>query len=39
MGIIIEEINLKNTKDVNKCDGEFIIDSSIALSVENDEIR
>ena len=39
MGIIIEEINLKNAKDVNKCDGEFIIDASIVLSVENDEIR
>ena len=39
MGICIQEINPKNAEDLNKCDGEFIIDSRLVLKLENDRIR
>ena len=39
MGIGIQKINLKNAVDINKCDGEFIIDSRLVLNLENDRIR
>lgn len=39
MGMVIEEINVKNVKDVNQSDGEFIIDARVALYAENDVIR
>ena len=39
MGISIQEINPKNAVDINQCDGEFIIDSRIVLSLEDDQIR
>jgi ribosomal protein S18 acetylase RimI-like enzyme len=39
MNIIIKEINANSVKAVNTCDGEFIIDSRLALYVESDEIR
>jgi ribosomal protein S18 acetylase RimI-like enzyme len=39
MGIIIQEINRKNAADINKCDGEFIIDARLVLNLENDRIR
>jgi streptothricin acetyltransferase len=39
MGMIIEEINASNVKDVNQCDGEFVIDARIALYVEDDVVR
>jgi streptothricin acetyltransferase len=39
MRITIKEINAGNIIDVNKCDGEFIIDTKLVLYVENGEIR
>jgi ribosomal protein S18 acetylase RimI-like enzyme len=39
MRISIEEINTGNVRDVNQCDGEFIMDARLVLHVENDEIR
>jgi ribosomal protein S18 acetylase RimI-like enzyme len=39
MRITIEEINARNIRDVNKCEGEFIIDAKLVLHVENDEVR
>lgn len=38
MGTIIEEINANNVKDVNTCDGEFIIDTKLEIVVEDDAI-
>ena len=39
MGITIEELNPGNIKDLYACNGEFVIDSRLALSVEDDQIR
>jgi streptothricin acetyltransferase len=38
MNITIEEISTRNIKDMNRYDGEFIIDSKLTLRLENDEI-
>ncbi len=35
----IEEINERNIGDVNKCNGEFTIDSRLVLHLENDGLR
>jgi ribosomal protein S18 acetylase RimI-like enzyme len=39
MGMVIEEIKASNVKDVNKSDGEFVIDARIGIYVEDDVIR
>ena len=39
MGITLEELNPGNTKYLYAVDGEFIIESRLSLSVEDDEIR
>ncbi len=39
MDIIIEEAVAQNIGDVNQCDGEFVVDSKLVLSVENGSIR
>jgi streptothricin acetyltransferase len=39
MRITIKGIDARNISDVNKCDGEFVIDTKLVLSVENDEIH
>ncbi|HSB67171.1 MAG TPA: GNAT family N-acetyltransferase [Anaerolineales bacterium] len=39
MKISVEELNQRNVKDVNVCDGEFVIDSRLVLSFENNELH
>ncbi len=39
MKISIDEINPSNFKDVNQCDGEFIIASKLVLSLEHGQIH
>jgi streptothricin acetyltransferase len=39
MGIRIEEITEENAKIINTCEGEFVINGRLVLSVEDGEIR
>jgi ribosomal protein S18 acetylase RimI-like enzyme len=39
MNFIIKEINQLNKNDVNKCNGEFLINSIIHLNLSNDNIE
>jgi len=39
MRTTIEELNPSVIQDVNRCNGEFVIDSRLVLYVEKDEIR